>query len=58
MSRIWITAEPSVDDTVAMLHRRGLRRSYRSLRSYGVPRWHARLIVSEVIAGARQEVKR
>jgi hypothetical protein len=56
MSRLSITAKPSVDDTVAMLHRRELRHSYRVLRRH-LPRWYARLIISYVIDAGTQEVR-
>jgi hypothetical protein len=56
MTRLWITAKPSVDDTVAMLYRRDLRRSYRTLRRH-FPRWKARLLISYIVGSAAQEVR-
>ncbi len=56
MSRLFITAKPSVDDTVAMLYRRDLRRSYRVLRRH-FPRWKARLLVSYIVGAGAQEVR-
>lgn len=57
MNRQWVTARPSASPLVARWHREDLRRNYRRLRSFGIGRNHARLIITGIIHSARMDVK-
>ena len=57
MSKLWITAQPSVSPVAAGWHREDLRRRYRQLREAGFNRWHARAVIEDIILVARCESK-
>jgi hypothetical protein len=55
MSRMWITARPSLAADVMPLRRKWLRETYRSLRTLGLDRHEARMLISGVLHAGRLE---
>jgi hypothetical protein len=57
MSRMWITARPSMTADVMPFRRKALRSAYRLLRHVGLDRHEARILISSVLYAGRQEGK-